>query len=242
MVGLILQREPAWADEYGVPMTGTDVLVGQLRAAVADRSIRAIVLDIESPGGLIYGVPEAAEEIRELREQKKITAVANSYAASAAYWLAAQASEVVVTPSGEVGSVGVFAVHQDWSEFYAKLGIKPTQIFAGKYKTEFSGLAPLSDEARDELQRRVDETYENFIKAVAAGRGVSAAAARDGFGQGRMVRAKAAVAAGMADRVATLQSVVTKLAGRGATTGMRAEASDPTPALRVHRMRLSARS
>lgn len=209
VTGLIMQHASVWS-RYGLA-TATEDLVAQIRAAVADPAIRSIVLDMESPGGFVYGVQEAADAIRTLREQKPIHAVANSYAASAAYWLASAASTLMVTPSGEVGSIGVFAVHEDWSNAYAQMGVTPTVVKAGRYKAEFTDTAPLSDEARAALQTSVDESYEAFVRGVAAGRGVTPAAVRDGFGEGRMVPAAKAVAAGMADRVATIDALVARL-------------------------------
>ncbi len=83
-----------------------------LQAALADSSVKAIVLDIDSPGGSVFGVRELAQEIFDGRAQKPIVAVANYMAASAAYHLATQADELVVSPSAIVGSIGVFSAHQ----------------------------------------------------------------------------------------------------------------------------------
>ncbi len=224
ITGFIMQHRSLWS-EIGLA-TSTEALQAQIRAAVADASVRAIVLNIESPGGFAYGLQEAAATIRSLRERKPIVAVANSYAASAAYWLASAASELVVTPSGDVGSIGVFAVHEDWSKAYEKAGVLPTVIRAGKYKAEFSDTAPLGDEARAELQRAVEETYSQFVADVALGRRVSGAVVETRFGAGRMVSSRRAVAAGMADRVATLEQVIAGAVagGRGGGPGFAARA------------------
>jgi len=110
------------------------------RQTLADPEVGAIVLDIDSPGGQVGGVPELAAEIFEARVStgsangKRIVAVANQLAASAAYWIASAADELVVVPSGEVGSIGVFAMHQDISGYLEKEGVKVDLIHAGKYK------------------------------------------------------------------------------------------------------------
>ena len=99
---------------------GCHVCRGDARAAgpgARGSDVGALVLDIDSPGGIVSLVPEFARELRAARAQKPIVAVANPFAASAAFWLGAQADEFMVTPSGEVGSVGVFNFHQDWSAF-----------------------------------------------------------------------------------------------------------------------------
>jgi HK97 family phage major capsid protein/HK97 family phage prohead protease len=190
---------------------GIDALQAQFRAALADDSVRAIVLDIDSPGGSAEMVPEFAAEILAARGAKPIVAMANTFAASAAYWLAAAADEVVVTPSGEVGSIGVWSVHQDISAQLDMVGVKPTLVSAGKYKVERNPFGPLSADARDEMQRSVDEIYGEFVAAVAKGRGVKGSTVRAEFGEGRMVRAGAAVARGMADRVGTFTETLQRL-------------------------------
>lgn len=201
-----------------------------LREAMGSADIGSVIIDVDSPGGLIDLIPETAAEIRAARGTKPIVAVANTTAASAAYWLASQADEVVVTPSGEVGSIGVFMRHDDLSGMNEQLGIKTTLISAGKYKTELNPWEPLSDDAKAAAQQKVDELYAMFVTDVAAGRGVSAAKVRAGFGEGRMVLADDAVTEGMADRVETLEQTVTRLANGDQSTSAQASAGKGTPA------------
>jgi signal peptide peptidase SppA len=191
--------------------TSVEKLTAQFRQALADSTIKAIVFDVDSPGGSVDGVPELAEEIYKSRGQKKSISVANGTAASAAYWLAASAGETVVIPSGQVGSIGVFAAHEDLSKALEAEGVKVSLISAGKYKTDGSPYEPLSDSARADLQAKVDAFYGMFVKSVARGRRVSQDDVRGGFGQGRMVLAAQAVKEGMADRVATMDDVLARL-------------------------------
>ncbi len=186
----------------------------RFRQALDEPSISTIVLDVDSPGGSVDGVDELAKEIYQARGQKKIVAVANTMAASAAYYLASSAEELAVTPSGEVGSIGVYMVHSDYSKLYESRGIANTLIKAGKFKAEGNPFGPLNDEAATALQGNVDAYYEMFVKAVARNRGVGVDAVRNGFGEGRTVMAKDAVKQGMADRVATLDEVLNELTGR----------------------------
>jgi signal peptide peptidase SppA len=196
--------------------TSTERFTQWLRAAVNDPTVKAIVLDINSPGGTVDGVPELADEIYKANQIKPVTAVANAQAASAAYWLASQAKELVVTPSGQVGSIGVFGAHQDMSKALESEGVKVSLISAGRYKTEGNPFEPLSDEARAALQDSVNAYYDQFAKAVARGRSSDPQAVKDGFGQGRMVSAQKAVKMGMADRVATLDQTLARLGARTA--------------------------
>jgi ClpP class serine protease len=135
--------------------------------------------------------------------------------ASAAYYIGSAADEVVVTPGGEVGSIGVFMAHQDLSAALEQEGVKITLISAGKFKTEANPFESLSDEAKAALQKTVNVYYESFVNAVAKGRDAKASEVRNGYGQGRMVTAKEAVLLGMADRIETLDETIGRLARGG---------------------------
>lgn len=180
--------------------------------AIEDKAVSAVALDISSPGGMTDMIPEFAADIRAARGKKPIVAVANTKAGSAAYWLGAQADEFVASPSSMVGSIGVFAAHEDLSAAAEQAGVKTTLISAGKYKTEGNPWGPLSEEATAAIQARVDEMYGMFTADVARGRRAPVATVRDGYGEGRMLTAKQALAAGMVDRIGTLDSVVGELA------------------------------
>lgn len=189
--------------------TSIDEFSQRLRAAVADPQVSTIVLDVDSPGGGVYGVQELSTEIYNARKHKRIIAAVNGLAASAAYWLIAGADEIHVTPSGELGSIGVYGVHYDFSRANEKAGVKPTYISAGKFKIEGNPDSPLSAEAHAHLQKRVDQYYDAFVEAVARGRNVTSTKVRSGFAEGRLVGASESVKLGMADNVATLPEVVT---------------------------------
>lgn len=196
--------------------TSTEKFGQWLKAAVADPNVKAIVIDADSPGGSVDGVPELAAEVANAKASKPVIAQVNAMAASAAYWIVSQASEIVVTPSGEVGSIGVFAAHEDISKAAEMQGVKVSLVSAGKYKTEANPFEPLSSEARQALQSQVDEFYTMFTKAVAKGRNTTAQAVQNGFGEGRMVSAHQAVKEGMADRVATMDQTLSRLGARNA--------------------------
>lgn len=202
-------------------------LTAQFRQALEDGNCKAVVFDVDSPGGSVEGVMELASEIFEARKQKPITAVCNAMACSAAYWLAAAAGEVVVTPSGQCGSIGVYMLHQDESEALAKDGIKISVIKAGKYKAEGNPSEPLSPEAREAFQGKVDAYYSMFVKAVGQYRGASQAAVREGYGQGRSLLAGDAVKQNLADRVGTLDDVLGKYGVKSGSSQLSAVSSQP---------------
>lgn len=197
--------------------TSLERFAAVFEAAVAHPDIDAVVIDVDSPGGSCSLVPETAAIVREARGSKPIIAVANSMAGSAAYHIASQADELVVTPSGSVGSIGVLAAHTDVSGAEEKAGVKTTLITSTPEKGELSPFAPLSDDARAAVQDMVDKRYAQFVGDVALGRGVSEAKVKSDFGQGRMLLAKDAVAAGMADSIATLDDTVDRLLAESAT-------------------------
>jgi len=207
--------------------TSLDKFAGQLTALVKDPEIAAVIMDIDSPGGSVAGVEETGAIIAMAAKRKPVIAHANATAASAAYWLGAQASEFWMTPSGQVGSIGVVAAHHDMSQAMEKEGIKTTFITAGKFKAEGAPERPLSEDARDFMQTRVDQYYGTFVKAVARGRGVSESAVRNGFGQGRVVGSRDALDMGMVDHVGTIDDVLSAFSKGEIGTGKRAEISEP---------------
>jgi signal peptide peptidase SppA len=198
-----------------------------VRTAADDPTISAIVLDVDSPGGTVPGVLEAADAVFAARAKKRIVALANSTMASAAYWIASQAHEVVAIPSAlnpSIGSIGVFFVHQDLSKALEAEGVAMTLISAGKYKTEGNPFEPLTPEFRQRLQGLANTGYAAFVKAVARGRGVAEAAVRSGFGEGRALPAREAKSVGLIDRIDTMDGVLA-LVGRRTGAAVRSGAA-----------------
>lgn len=231
--GIIAQRL-TMEQELSEGGTSTEAMGMAFDRLIADSSIGAIVLNIDSPGGSVYGVEELGDKIFKARGTKPIYAVANSLAASAAYWIGTAADKLFVTPSGEVGSVGVLAMHVDFSTFNEKMGVNPTYIHAGKYKVEGHSDAPLDDEAKAAIQASVDGYYESFTNAVAKHRGVSQKDVKSGFGEGRVVRAAQASEMGMADGVKTLEAVLGEMT-RNQKPAVRRTASGFREKLELHR-------
>lgn len=215
-----------WSD------VGTDDLRTAIGQAVADLSVGAIILDIDSPGGDVSDVPELAADIRRAAERKTIVAIANTEIASAAYWIGTAASKLYMSPSAEAGSIGVWALHMDMSRALDRAGITPTFISAGKYKVETAGDRSLSTGAREHMQARVDDYYGMFIRDAATNRRTSVARVERDFGQGRMFGADEAVSKGMADRVLTKAQLITQLQGR-LSRATRSASADPSVLRRI---------
>lgn len=177
-------------------------------AALADRSVAAIVLLIDSGGGSVAGTQELADKIYNARGRKPILALVDTLAASAAYWVGSAADKLYMTPSSEVGSVGALAIHFDESQALAKAGIVPTIIRSPKLKAEFNSFEPLTDEALAYEQATIDRIHQKFLQAVARNRGVDPATVFLKFGRGRIVDADHAVAHRMVDGIGTLETVI----------------------------------
>ena len=207
--GAITHRESFYSYYYGD--SSCEGITKKLGELLADSGVSTILLHFDSPGGSVYGVDEVGAKIREARKSKRIVAVADPLAASAAYHWYAQADERYVIPSGEVGSIGVYSLHLDYSKWLEDEGISPTFVYAGDHKVEGNAFEPLSEAAKEFEQQRVDEYYDMFLTAVAKGMNVTKEGVRKNFGQGRVFGAKEAVRRGMADGVKTLEETVRSL-------------------------------
>ena len=223
LYGFITQK-PNALTKFGW-MTSAEQFVQVNEALASDNGVSAIVWDVDSPGGSVFGLPEAADKLMSLRGRKKVYAVANPLMASAAYWLACCADKVFASPSSLTGSIGVYVVHDDYSKANEIAGVKPTYISAGKYKTDGNPDEPLSESARASIQAGVDGTYAAFVAAVSRARGVTPAKVRAGFGQGDVLQAGPAVAAGLADKVASLAGVLAFLKAGAADNPLMARAA-----------------
>lgn len=212
-----------------------------IEIAAADPQVATILIDCDSPGGTIPGVPEAADTVFAARASKKIVAIANGQMCSAALWICSQAHEIVGLPSlvePKIGSIGAYAVHGDMSEHLKKEGIKITVISAGKYKTEGNPWEPISEEFYARQKASAEAVTAQFTKAVARGRGVSASDVAKNYGEGRALSSAEALKVGMIDRIATLDETIARLSSHQGRSrvGMKAEAgtydlSDPAAAL-----------
>lgn len=211
VMGPIDQRTSPELEKSGG--TPCDFIGAAFDALLQNPAIGAIVLRMDTPGGSVSGIEELASKIVKARGQKPIYAHVDSMAASAGYWLASAADMIVCTPGGEVGSVGVFIAHVDQSAALEQDGLSVTLIHAGKNKVEFSPYAPLSDDAKAELQGRVNDIYSRFTGALSSNLNVPIAKVRSDFGEGRTVSAQKALSLGMVHRVLSWDDFISKLMG-----------------------------
>jgi capsid assembly protease len=173
-----------------------------VRRALGDPNVKTVDLLIDSPGGSVLGLPETADAIHAANRVKPVRAFVTGIAASAAYWLASQASTITLTPSGEVGSVGVLDLHADISKALDNAGVKLTAVTAGPHKTERAPFTPLTEDAIAHMQVGVDRWYGDFLGAIRRGRSARISSTGN-YGGGRMLSAREALAAGLVDFVSS---------------------------------------
>lgn len=190
-------------------MAVTTRIENAIDAALSDNKISEIVLWIDSPGGSVDGTVELADAIQEAASQKRIVAQVDGMAASAAYWVASQANEIVASRSSLVGSIGVFAVLYDQSEQYEREGIKVIPVTTGTYKGAGIAGTKISKEIVADQQRIVDGYFQEFKNAVLRGRVGLTADQVDAVADGRVfIAGTEGLAQGLVDRIGTMKSTL----------------------------------
>ncbi len=197
--GVLTKKTEAF--DHILDMTSYENIHEEIESALEDKSIETILLDIDSPGGEVNGVFDLADFIYESRAKKRIIAIANDDAYSAAYAIASSAEKVFVSRTSGVGSIGVIASHIDQSRFDEKQGIKYTTIFAGSRKNDLNPHEPMTSESLGSLQKEVDRLYEMFVQLIARNRGLSIEKIRST--EAGLYFGENAVDNGLADRVTT---------------------------------------
>ena len=227
------------ATEYGA-------VADALSGAADDPAVRGILLEVDSPGGEVGGLFDLVEAIGavKVRSGKPLWAMASESALSAGYAIASAADRLTVTRTGEVGSIGVVAVHIDESGADAMAGLKWRLIHAGARKTDGNPHEPLSPRATADIQADVDALYDTLVAVVAGNRSLSAAAVRTT--EAAIYRGEKAVRAGLADRVGTMGQAVADLEAvlqakriRAGPPGSRSAVRQPSPPTRTHAMNAS---
>lgn len=177
-----------------------------LKHAAGNADVDSIVLRFNSPGGTVVGCAEAAQIIDKISGMGKPVLAHAQMADSAAYWLASATNRIYVDPTGEVGSIGVICMHADYSEFYAKIGVKVTPLFKGKHKADGHSYGPLTEQAQARFDGELSYMRDLFAGAVAEYRGMDVNAVR---GTEAMTYTGAlGVAAGLADEVCFFEDLL----------------------------------
>jgi signal peptide peptidase SppA len=203
--GVLLKKVPDWFSLFGIEASAYSQITEQIGQAAAAREVNSIRLEIDSPGGTVAGVLEAAQAIRAAGESKPVTAHVQDLAASAAYWLASQAQSISASLNAEVGSIGVYTVYHDLTRMAESIGVKVHVIATGEHKGMGVPGAPITDSQIAAVREVIEAIGDNFVAAVAAGRGLSSEEAR-ALATGRLWEAKAALANRLIDAIGETQS------------------------------------
>lgn len=149
-----------------------DSISEQLKNMEEDPNVTSILMYFNTPGGTVSGVPELSSLISEIDKKKKCTAYVDVICASAGFYLASQCSSIFVSPTAELGSVGVYSIYFDESVALSNEGIKVNAIYAGKYKLTGAPFKVMTDEERAMLQADIDKIYIGFKSAVTSKRDI----------------------------------------------------------------------
>jgi len=196
-----------------------------LRLAAADADVRAILLRIDSPGGTVSGTGDLADDVRRAATVKPVWAYIEDLGASAAYWVASQATRVWANGSALVGSIGTFAVAYDSSRRAENLGLKVHVLRAGTMKGAGEPGTPITPEQLAEWQRLVDELNAMFLMAVGSGRRLSADRVAE-LADGRVHVGQAAVDLKLVDEIGSIDQVLGAMQ-RNTIRGARSAAQIP---------------
>lgn len=225
VAGSLVQRS-SWMDAYS-GLTSYEAIRQEFDAALADGNVTGILLRIDSGGGECAGVFDLADCIYEARGAKRIVAIAEDMACSAAYLIGSAAGEFYATQSATVGSIGVVMAHVDETRANEMAGVKVTQFHAGARKIDMSPDHPLDADSTAALQAHVDAFYGLFVSAVSRNRGLSAAAI-EATEAGIYIGADA-VAPALVDGVTDCESLVEEMNAAEATPAAPAPMPQPMP-------------
>lgn len=159
--------------------TGYNFISDMVKSIRADDSVSGVILDVDSPGGMVMGNFELVSELKDLAAEKPMLAVVNGMATSGAYSIASAANQIVATKSSLIGSIGVVSTHMSFEKLLDKAGIEVTFIYAGKHKVEGNPYQNLSKETKAAIQSSIEKTYETFVNTVAENRGMNPERVRD---------------------------------------------------------------
>lgn len=190
-------------------------IVGQLNDFRKNENVKAVVLRIDSPGGVVGPSQEIFAEVKKLAAVKKVVVSMGSIAASGGYYIAAPASLILANPGTITGSIGVLMRFSNLEGLMGKIGLKSFTLKTGKFKDVGSPVRTMTDQDKAMLQSVIDNTHLQFVKAVAEGRKLPV---RDvsAIADGRIFSGEQAVALKLVDRTGTLQDAIEeagKLAG-----------------------------
>lgn len=208
-VAVISLSGPVQAEGSGLFFLGSAItpqlVRSQLERAKEDGAVKAVVLRIESPGGSVAACQEIVNEIEQV--EKPIVVSLGSLAASGGYFISAKADKIVALPGTLTGSIGVIAQVANVKGLFEKLGIEMEIFTGGKHKDMYAGLRELTPEERELMQEMTDQFYDQFVRVVAEGRGLTEEEVRD-LATGQLYTGEQALELGLIDELGGLETAI----------------------------------
>lgn len=189
-----------------------DVLTRDFKALIENDGIKAIVLDIDSPGGNVFGIQEFANLVFESRSVKPIISITSSMMASAAMWIGAAAEDVFITGETTVtGSLAAATSHVDVSGLEQKIGLKTTEVSSGNKKRIDSSFAPLTEAGREELQKRVNHIGNVIASDIARFRDMDIEKVTKDMAEGQLFIGSMGIEAGLIDEIINPEELIDRI-------------------------------
>lgn len=207
--------------------TAISTLARDFTAAIEDPNVSSILLNIDSPGGEVAGINEFAQMVFEGRSRKPVVAYIDGYGASAAYWIASAAEEIVADKTALIGSIGVVAAVPNPDSKSAR----DVQFVSSQSPKKRPN--PNTESGKEQLQAMVDDLAEVFVSTVARNRSTDVDTVLADFGQGAVLVGEKAVAAGLADRIGSFESLLAEMAGRRNPKKMSAIAGEENDDMKI---------
>ncbi|HHV2101326.1 TPA: S49 family peptidase [Escherichia coli] len=203
--GTLVSRTRALQPYSG--MTGYNGIIARLQQAASDPMVDGILLDMDTPGGMVAGAFDCADIIARVRDIKPVRALANDMNCSAGQLLASAASRRLVTQTARTGSIGVMMAHSNYGAALEKQGVEITLIYSGSHKVDGNPYSHLPDDVRETLQSRMDATRRIFAQKVSAYTGLSVQAVLDT--EAAVYSGQEAIDAGLADELVNSTDAIT---------------------------------
>ncbi len=200
------------------PIVDSKEILEELKRYERDSSVKAIVLRVDSPGGAVAPSQEIYEQIKKLKQKKPVVVSMGSVAASGGYYVSAAATKIFASPGTVTGSIGVIMEIPNLKGLLEKLGIKTEVIKSGKHKDLASVFRGIGEEERKILQEVLRDVHEQFIRAVAEGRGLPYERVKE-IADGRIFTGRQAKELGLIDQLGNLQDAITEAARLGGIKG-----------------------
>ncbi|AOW20624.1 signal peptide peptidase SppA [Urechidicola croceus] len=186
---------------------GQESMIRAIRKVRDNNKIKAVVLRIDSPGGIALTADLIWRELQILKSEKPIVVSIGDVAASGGYYMACVADKIYAQPTSITGSIGVFGTIPNFSELVDRIGINAEQVATNKQSVGYSPYEPMTDDFYNVTKEGVERTYETFLKRVAEGRNMTRDAV-DSIAQGRVWTGKEAIEIGLIDELGSMEDAI----------------------------------